>query len=141
MNYFKEALKRGALGITVGTFIWQVIFCIEAYAYGIDGNVPERMVVDGLFIAGVLGFFMSAASVVFKVEWWSELKKLVIHFVILGGVFSIASILGKWMPEGVGPKIGYAAIFVLIYVCIWISFRVYWKARIREINGKLENKN
>lgn len=98
------------------------------------------MVVNGLFISGILGFFMSAASVVFKVEGWSDLKKLVIHFIILGSAFSIASILGKWMPEGIGPKIGYAAIFVLIYVCIWFSSRAYWKGKIKEINGELAKK-
>lgn len=141
MNYFKEALKRGAMGIAIGAFIGQTIFCIEAFKLGINGTVEVRPIVYDFFISSVLGFFMAAVSVVFNIEGWSALKKTIVHFIIMGSVFFTASALGNWMPEEFGAKIGYAVTFVLIYVFIWFSYKAYWKAKIRDVNAKIENKN
>lgn len=141
MNYFKETLKRGFMGISIGVFISAAIFCITAFKFGINGSVAVKPIVNDFFVSAVLGFFMAAPSVIFNVEGWSFLKKTVIHFIILGAAFSIASVLGNWMPEGIVPKLGYAVIFIMIYIFMWCSYKIYWKARIKEINAELERKN
>lgn len=140
MNYFKEALKRGFMGISVGVSISAIIFCIMAFKLGINGSVEVRPIVNDFFISAVLGFFMAAPSVIFSVEGWSFLKKTIVHFIVLGSAFSIASILGNWMPEEIGAKVGYAVAFIMIYVFMWCFYKIYWKAKIKEINAKLEGK-
>lgn len=140
MNYLKEVLKRGMLGILIGAFINQVIFSIIAVNTGINGDITAKIVVDQFLISAILGFFMAAESVIFSIETWSTLKQTIVHFIVMSIVFFPISIVGKWMPENVVGKIVYVIIFVLIYVVIWVSYRIYWNKKIRELNHELKKR-
>ncbi|MFL0252066.1 DUF3021 domain-containing protein [Clostridium neuense] len=140
MNYFKEVLKRGTMGISVGVSISAVVFCIMAFEIDINGSVAVKPIVNDFLISAVLGFLLASSSVIFNVEGWSFLKKTILHFITIVTAFSIASVLGDWMPEGVVPKLVYALIFITLYVVMWCSYKIYWKLKINEINSKLQRK-
>lgn len=138
MFYIKEMIKRGFLGMFLGVFINQLIFVILI----LSGTIPEMInanyIVPQFFISIGIGFYLAAITIIFQVESWSILKQTVYHFIAMGIVYLPVAYLAGWMPPHIIGKISFIALYILIYVIIWLSFKAYWKKKIEVLNTEIE---
>lgn len=155
---FKKAICRGLLGFPIGVFISTTIgICISAAAGGGDKNfysaiAPQMAqtfggvfpaVVAQYFLSGVIGFIAVAGSAIFQIERWSYTRQILTHFLLLVGSFTPISIACGWYDTSAGAWgiVGYLLLFIAIYAVIWLCCTLYWKHRVRSLNGKMKQHN
>jgi len=148
----KKAMLRGILGFPLGIFLAVTITMLISIIKGTGqyySVVPELInrthnevnaFVLQYILSGLLGFAFAAGSAVFEVEDWSITKQTVIHFFISTiAIFPIAYTC-RWMDNSVGGIATYISVFILTYAIVWVVQYSVWKKKIKEINGKLQQK-
>jgi len=148
----KKAMLRGILGFPLGIFLAVTITMLISIIKGTGqyySVVPELInrthnevnaFVLQYILSGLLGFAFAAGSAVFEVEDWSITKQTVIHFFISTiAMFPIAYTC-RWMDNSVGGIATYISVFILTYAIVWVVQYSVWKKKIKEINGKLQQK-
>jgi hypothetical protein len=150
----KKALLRGILGAPLGVFIGYTITILISLINPTGGNyypvVPQLAVqLDSEIMAvtiqyvlsAMIGFAYAAGSAVFEVEHWGITKQTILHFIIMTFTGLPVAYLCHWMEHSFRGIVLYVAIFIGIYLIIWLSQMYFWSRRIKGINDKLrENK-
>ena len=88
-------------------------------------------------LCGFAGMIFGAASVIWEIESWSIVKQTGLYFLIAAIAIIPTAYVLHWMEHSVKGAVGYIGIFVLIFVCVWISQYIAWKIKIKKINAKL----
>jgi hypothetical protein len=88
----------------------------------------------------VVGFWMTASTIIFDIDEWSLLKQTTIHSFINLPYLLVAFLLG-WIPEGAL----FASLFILgyfaIYAIIWFLSKQYWMKKAKELNKSINQMN
>jgi hypothetical protein len=146
----KEIMKRALLGFPLG-ITWEyfiTIFISLALGKGYYTRcVPSLIEAMGTEIGavmlqstlcGLVGMIFGAASVIWEMESWSIVKQTGLYFLIAAIAIIPTAYALHWMEQSIKGALGYIGIFILIFVCIWISQYIVWKIKIKKINEKLE---
>ncbi len=148
----KKALSRGALGIPIGITIGYGITVVMDLAFGggeFSPVVPAMAEAFGTESAAVavqfgllcvMGFVFGFASCAWEVENWSLLKQTVIHFCSITPTAMLAAGICRWAEYTPGGLWGYFAIFVAIYVLIFIIEMLAAREKVKRANQKLSEK-
>ena len=130
----KKFVKRIWIGFPVGIAMGYIITLVISACIG-DGTVysatPEfvqRMgtelsaVILQTALCGVLGSGFAAASVIWEIDSWSLAKQSGVYFIVIGAILLVAGLLS------------YVGIFIGIFMAVWLSQYLCWKARIKKMN-------
>ncbi len=146
----KKILFRSLVGAPVGATISLLItiiisLCSEGGEYFpaaqglIDLCGSEITAVIVQFLCSMLiGAVYSGASVIWEIEKWSLTKQTLLHFAVFVMTFAPVSYLLFWMPHNLYGALGYAAVFLFMYLLIWVSIYFPIKAKIKKMNKHLQ---
>ena len=149
----KRILCRALIGAPIGLAISTAITIFSSLIYG-DGNyypvVPAFVEQCGNEINAVLaqmivslpyGAVWAGASVIWEMDDWSLLRQTVTH--LIAGSFATfpAAYLMYWMQHSIAGVVGYFAIFIGIYVVIWITLYSRAKREVTKLNEKVSLQN
>ncbi len=145
----KEFFKRAIMGFVYGIFIGQTILILESLAGGNGSFHPVSAyllqhsssqisaVIIQYFLTGIIGISFATTTLIFEIDSWSLAAQTALHFVITSVVMYISGFLCGWFPHTVRSTIIWFAIFIVIYVIMWISFTLYFKKQTKKINESL----
>lgn len=149
-NIKKEVLKRLCMGIPFGIAIGCVITVFISVGVG-DGEyypyvpalletagTPIRAVILQTVLCSLLGAVSCAGSVIFSLDSWSLLKQSGIYFLILSAAMLPTAYVLHWMEHSFRGAVGYFAMFVLIFLFVWLSQYIGWKIKLKKMNAKLK---
>ncbi len=149
----KRILCRALLGAPIGLAISTAITIFASLIYG-DGNyypvVPaligqcgnEINAVVAQMVASLLyGAVWAGASVIWEMDDWSLLRQTVTHLIVGSlATFPVAYLM-YWMKHSISGFVGYFAIFIGIYIVIWITIYNRTKREITKLNEKVNMQN
>ena len=149
MKTINKIIKRSLLGFMYGVFIGQTILILESILAG-DGNfypvspylsahtnTTIAAVIIQYFITGIIGITFAGTTVIFEADSWSLIAQTALHFVITSVVMFFAGFLCGWFPQTVKSTLIWFAVFIVIYIIMWISFTLYYRRKTQKINEAL----
>ena len=145
----KEFFKRAIMGFVYGVFIGQTILILESLAGGKGNFYPVSAyllehsssqisaVIIQYFITGIIGISFATTTLIFEIDSWSITSQTSLHFAITSLVMYVSGFLCGWFPHTVKSTIIWFALFIVIYVIMWVGFMLYFKKQIKKINEVL----
>ena len=143
----KKMIMRGLLGLPTGIAIGFVITLIISACIGngsfypvtpelIDtmGNELNAVILQTVLCA-VMGVGFAAASVIWELDSWSLAKQSGIYFMIISVIMLPIAYVTNWMKHTVLGVLSYVAIFVAIFIIVWLSQYLLWKRKIKKMNA------
>ena len=143
----KKALLRGFLGVPIGVFIMTLVGLLISLTSGnlsmISpdhlGNSSDLTVYTIQFILScIMGFAFAIASTYFEVENWSIAKQTFLHFITISVVYFPTAVYLGWLELKLLPIVIFAAVFVTIYISIWLTQYTALKKKIKNLNDGLK---
>lgn len=148
----KKIILRGALGfplgITIGYLITIIISLFFADGYyspcvpeliSMLGNEINAVMLQAL-LCGLLGTGFAACSIIWEIEHWSIVKQTGIYFSIICIIMLPIAYVLYWMEHSIAGFLSYFAIFVLIFIVIWVTQFVMAMRNVKKINAKINGK-
>lgn len=142
----KKILMRGLFGLPTGIAIGFVITLIISICIGngsfypvtpelIDatGNELNAVILQTVLCA-IMGAGFAVASIIWELDSWSLAKQSGIYFMIISVIMLPIAYFTNWMKHTVLGVLSYAAIFVAIFVVVWLSQYLLWKRKIKQMN-------
>ena len=143
----KKIIMRGLLGLPTGIAIGFVITLIISACIGngsfypvtpelIDtmGNELNAVILQTVLCA-VMGVGFAAASVIWELDSWSLAKQSGIYFTIISASMLPIAYVTNWMKHTALGVLSYVAIFVAIFIIVWLSQYLLWKRKIKKMNA------
>lgn len=138
---------RGLFGLPTGIAIGFVITLIISACIGngsfypvtpelIDtmGNELNAVILQTVLCA-VMGVGFAAASVIWELDSWSLAKQSRIYFTIISVIMLPIAYVTNWMKHTALGVLSYVAIFVAIFIIVWLSQYLLWKRKINKMNA------
>ena len=138
---------RGLFGLPTGIAIGFVITLIISACIGngsfypvtpelIDtmGNELNAVILQTVLCA-VMGVGFAAASVIWELDSWSLAKQSGIYFMIISVIMLPIAYVTNWMKHTALGVLSYVAIFVAIFIIVWLSQYLLWKRKIKKMNA------
>ncbi len=148
----KEFFKRALIGAPVGVLISTIISIIISYAIN-DGTYYATVPgfdelcggpVNGAAVqtAGVMlyGAVMAGASVIWDNEKWSLTRQTVTHLIVCSLATLPAAYFMQWIEQSLAGVLGYYAVFLLVYLFIWLVSYVSMKKKVTELNEEMKKR-
>ena len=142
----KKILMRGLFGLPTGIAIGFVITLIISICIGngsfypvtpelIDaaGNELNAVILQTVLCA-IMGAGFAAASIIWELDSWSLAKQSGIYFMIISVIMLPIAYFTTWMKHTALGVLSYVAIFVAIFVVVWLSQYLLWKRKIKQMN-------
>ena len=143
----KKIIMRGLFGLPTGIAIGFVITLIISACIGngsfypvtpelIDtmGNELNAVILQTVLCA-VMGVGFAAASVIWELDSWSLAKQSGIYFMIISVIMLPIAYVTNWMKHTALGVLSYVAIFVAIFIIVWLSQYLLWKRKIKKMNA------
>ncbi len=147
-----KVIKRFLLGILVGISIGNIMSIIYSviYANGYYGVVTPELVVKmgneinaviiNTILWGIIGAIYCSFSVVWEIEKWSMLKKIIIVFsAYIITIMSIGLIL-DWFTFALIDMAIFIIVFTSIFLLIWIISYKITKKETDMMNEKIKKR-
>ena len=147
----KKALLRGLIGFPIGVTIGYVISILSNLSFSPDGSyspvVPDMAAAVGsevgavalqFVLTGLMGFAFAAMSVIWQTEKLNLAAQSAINFALSVITMIPIAYVCYWMEHSVAGVLSYIGIFAGIYAAIWVGLYCTYRARLRQINGKLQ---
>lgn len=142
----KKIIMRGLFGLPTGIAIGFVITLIISICIGngsfypvtpelIDatGNELNAVILQTVLCA-IMGAGFAAASIIWELDSWSLAKQSGIYFMIISVIMLPIVYFTNWMKHTALGVLSYVAIFVAIFVVVWLSQYLLWKRKIKQMN-------
>lgn len=144
----KKLLRRCLFGTSMGLTVFVLISLAFAHlrgdgelrigyylirVYGNEVNAWTALVLSNM----VMGMLWSAASIIFETDWGLLLQTLVHGICCVIPSMGIAWAM-YWIPRSADGIIQYAAVFVVVYVIVWVVQYLSMKRRLGQINHRLK---
>ena len=142
----KKILMRGLFGLPMGIAIGFVITLIISICIGngsfypvtpelIDatGNELNAVILQTVLCA-IMGAGFAAASIIWELDSWSLAKQSGTYFMIISVIMLPIAYITNWMKHTALGVLSYVAIFVAIFVVVWLSQYLLWKRKIKQMN-------
>ena len=85
-------------------------------------------------LCAIMGAGFAAASIIWELDSWSLAKQSGIYFMIISVIMLPIAYFTNWMKHTVLGVLSYVAIFVAIFVVVWLSQYLLWKRKIKQMN-------
>ncbi len=145
----KKIVLRSLLGFPIGIAVGYLITIFISLVWA-DGYyspcMPELIsavgneinaVIFQTVLCGVLGTGFGAGSVIWEMDDWSIVKQTGVYFLIVSVIMLPIAYFTYWMEHSVVGFLLYFAVFLLIFVIIWIVQFMIGQHNVRRMNEKL----
>ncbi len=148
----KKIFLRGILGFPIGVAIGYVITILLSLIFAngyYSPCVPDLIKVTGseinavilqTLLTGILGVVFSASSVIWELNDWSIAKQTGVYFLIISFAMMPIAYFSHWMEHSIFGAISYFAVFIIIFVVIWITQFIFYKHNVKKMNENLHKK-
>ncbi|MBQ7774400.1 MAG: DUF3021 domain-containing protein [Lachnospiraceae bacterium] len=147
----KQAILRGMIGIPVGISLGYIITILISLVHG-EGYyaacVPALIEMAGseinavilqTILCGILGMTFAASSIIWELDHWSIAKQTGVYFLITAFVMLPIAYLTHWMEHSLKGFLSYSAIFLGIFIIMWISMYLVYRKNVKQLNAKIGN--
>ena len=146
----KKLLVRALLGLPVGISIGFLITVGISAAIGDGAFHPvapillERMggelraVALQTGLCALMGAGFAMASLIWELDSWSLAIQSGVYVAIVAALVLPVAYLAGWMEPSLVGFLSYFGIFVSIFVGMWLSQYLFWRARIRKMNADIQ---
>lgn len=152
MDLRSRAVFRASVGFAAGMIIGTVLtavlvtldikdgilhICVPAFTAMMGGNELAAFTVQAI-VSGLYGAIGLGGSVVYYIESWSILRATVTHFIFTVSAYYATGLSLKWFSsENFSELLFMFFFFVAVYIVIWMSNYLYYRAQVNEINREL----
>lgn len=151
MNIKNRAITLSSIGFALGVVICQIVSASIATVWIGDGTlhlcVPGfvefvgselwAFIIQSL-LCGLYGSICFGGSAVYYLENWSMLRALVTHFLMTVISYYLMGFFLRWFsPDDISWCLLWFGIFILVYLSIWLSHILIYRAQMKEINEEL----
>lgn len=152
MDLRSRAVFRASLGFAIGMIIGTVLtavlvtldkndgilyICVPGFTAMMGGNELAAFIVQAI-VSGLYGAIGLGGSVVYYIENWSILRATVTHFIFTVSAYYATGLSLKWFSsENYSELLFMFFFFVTVYIVIWMSNYLYYRAQVNEINREL----
>ncbi|MGE7623022.1 DUF3021 domain-containing protein [Viridibacillus sp. NPDC096237] len=138
-QFFQLAILGALIGLSTSYMIITIDLLVNP-TYTLDGN--ELFLEFRLAI--ILGIGCGITSLIFYMERWSIVVKLIIHYFIILALVLICGAFGEWYENPVekpGEFFLFFAVQLTIYLAIFVL--IYWTSyqEVKNINEKLKRRS
>ena len=152
MNLKNKFILKFSIGFSLGILICVTITSIittytindgNTYIFDFEltnffGNELIAFIVQ-LIISGFFGAICIGGTIVYDIESWSILKATMSHFIITVVIFFITAFLLRWwLMTDYKIDLIILAIFIIIYLFIWIAQYIKYKIQIKKIQNDVK---
>lgn len=146
----KKLLVRALLGIPVGISVGFLITVLISAAIGDGAFYPVapilmervggelRAVALQTGLCALMGAGFAMASVIWELDSWSLARQSGVYFLAAAALVLPVAYLAGWMEPSLVGFLSYLGIFVAIFVGMWLSQYLIWRARIRKMNADVQ---
>lgn len=147
----KKIISQIINGILICEFVLLVISIFMSYIF-LDGGFtlanPDLIEssasvfsasLSSICLTGLLGIVFSLASLVWKEEKFSILKRTIIHFFLTAFTISFVGYKLFWFQRSLQSLSIFFATYFLIYLAIWFIEYTIYKRDISRLNAKIKN--
>ena len=144
----KKMIRRALIGFPIGITIGQFILLLSNLAFAPEGRfspcVPALMEAVGselgavalqTFLCGIYGAACAAGSVVWDTDW-SLAAQTGVYFAIVAGTGLPIAYLLHWMNHSLVWLLQYAAMFIGLFLAIWLAQYFAWRAKVKQLNER-----
>lgn len=148
----KKVLLRSILGfplgVAIGYLITIIISLIWAKGYyspcvpaliTMMGNEIYAVILQAL-LCGILGSGFAAGSVIWEMDDWGIVKQTGIYFLLISVILLPIAYVSHWMGHSLKGFVIYFAVFVFIFLVIWIVQYTIAKHNVKKINESLSGR-
>ncbi|MCI6378009.1 MAG: DUF3021 domain-containing protein [Clostridiales bacterium] len=150
-HHAKQALRRALLGAPLGIAIGHVITLCISYIVGGGAFfpcVPAFAAQLGELNAAALqaaltaltGAGYAAASVIWEIDRWSLLKQTLLYLAAAAASLLPTAYVCHWMEHSLMGALAYAAVFLGIFVFIWLAQYLALRKKIAKMNAAMGKK-
>ncbi len=147
----KKIIQRVLIGLLAGITVSYLITigisltlntgsyypCVPSLAQRAGGEIMA--VVIQMLLSAVLGAGFAASSLIWERDDWSILKQTGTYFVAVTPLMMLVAYVCEWMEHSVKGVISYFAIFLVVFIIVWIAQYLSWKKQIGKIDDRLHN--
>ena len=150
-DFMKKIISQIINGILICEFVLLVISIFMSYIF-LDGGFtlanPDLIEssasvfsasLSSICLTGLLGIVFSLASLVWKEEKFSILKRTIIHFLLTAFTISFVGYKLFWFQRSLQSLSIFFATYFLIYLAIWFIEYTIFKRDVEKLNSKLKN--
>lgn len=138
----KQIFKYSLIGALFGLSSCFIILTISLLQLPNEAVTGEELF-RHLLISLVLGIACGVSSLIFEMERWSFLVKLVIHYILILVLVLISGAIGNWYVNPLQSPQGFMLFIVIqlfVYVIIFLISFWFNAKEVREINEKLSQR-
>lgn len=136
-NYFKAFLHRGLIFGGFGPIIAGVVFFILSLTLE-DFTLGGGEVLMAIVSTYLLAFLQAGASVFNQIEDWPLAKIMLCHFATIYLAYVGCYLLNSWIPFDIRVILIFTAIFVVLYLVIWVSVLLAVRATSKKLNARVK---
>lgn len=149
----KRITNRFFLGIPFGITLGLIVTIVFAYLtnqtfyqmivnrFGNYANNSLDNLTVTVILWALLGSLFFVAALIFTIEYWSFVKKVIIHFFVTVSVFMVIAYALGWYSLSVGGFIDQIITFIVIYALFFVHDMVQAKRNVTAINNKLKRED
>ena len=134
----KSYLQRGIVFGGFGPIVTGIVFAI-LYRAGVDVRLNGVEILIAIVSTYVLAFVQAGSSVFNQIESWPIAKRMGIHFASLYVVYVACYLINRWLPFSWQVILLFTAIFVGVYLIVWITVALISHGISKKLNASLKS--
>ena len=136
-KYLRCFLHRGLIFGGFGPIVMGIVYLILSFS--IDNfSVGGLEMFTAIISTYILAFVHAGASIFNQIESWPIAKSLLFHFGSLYIAYTLCYVINSWIPFELLGFLIYTAVFVLVYLVIWLTVVIIVGREGRKINEGLK---
>ena len=148
----KRILRDIFVGIVLGQFIgfWMATLFSALAGANWTPSSPDWVAtfpspITATIVASLLWWtigilFAVSSDVIFAGTEWSITRKSVVHFCVTFAGLLPLGILSGWYPFSWLSVLNFLIIFIIVYACNWLIFRLSAQLRVRRLNEHIQGR-
>ena len=132
----KSFLLRSLIGIGVGAIL-MVVSTMSIVLLGNESTLDGELYVKNALGSLLCGWFFAVAAMIFEIKKLVLWQQTLIHFILITVLYFIFANWIGWVPYHEGIFLTMIAVFMVIYVVMWMSFYLYFKRQAAKMNENL----
>ena len=139
-QYILEFLKRGAIAMGGGPIVLAIVyFC--SWKSGVIFSLNADEVVKGILSISLMAFIAGGISMIYQIEELPLMYAILIHGIVLYTDYLMIYLLNHWIADSPLPLLFFTAIFIVGYALIWVVIYLCIRAKTQRLNQKLQEIN
>ncbi|KMY55309.1 hypothetical protein AC623_16340 [Bacillus sp. FJAT-27231] len=134
----KTFVLRSLIGIFFGAFLSVMVTAVVIYV-GSKELLEGGLFIKNAFATMFCGWFFSITPLYFEIKSLRLSQQTALHFVTVAVLYFALSLGVGWIAFNIKSVLSFAALFIFMYVIIWVCFYLYFKHEAKKLNDDLRH--